>query len=84
MKVITYLMKVIMSVPYEGYSRNLSHTLNLISTFLYRNQCVHRSKSKHVYDRTVLLYLRLAYLFDISEVLGAIKTKGLNRIAKID
>jgi hypothetical protein len=35
MKVITYLMKVILSVPDEGYSRNVSFALNLISTFLF-------------------------------------------------
>ena len=36
MKVIpvTYLMKVILSLPDEGYSRNASCALNLISTFL--------------------------------------------------
>jgi hypothetical protein len=30
-----YLMKVILSVPDEGYFRNVSSTLNLISTFLF-------------------------------------------------
>jgi hypothetical protein len=28
-------MKVILSVPDEGYSKNMSCSLNLISTFLY-------------------------------------------------
>jgi hypothetical protein len=31
-----YLMKVILSIPDEGYSRNVLCTLNLISMFLYR------------------------------------------------
>ena len=32
-------MKVILSVPDEGYSRNMSCALNLISTFLLKLKC---------------------------------------------
>jgi hypothetical protein len=47
-------MKVILSVPDEGYSRNVSFALNLISTFLFELVLIIKSLKKYLLIQKII------------------------------
>ena len=71
-KMLWLLNISILSVPYEGHSRNTQWALNLISTFLLEIQLSHVA----IYSE---MYFQNSKIFKSQSIFGALKSNGINR-----